>query len=100
VETYVPQVYFSNGTVLVLASVHVGVYMKSAVQITILAKDGKADFTVKRFDLGKLTVPKTLVNNIMTAVEHEVGGRWDDLSVEIKEVAVTEGLLTVTMEKK
>ena len=100
VETYVPQVYFSNGTVLVLAKVHVGVYMKSAVQVTVAAKDGKADFTVKRVDLGRLTVPKTLVNNIMTAVEHEVGGEWDDLPVVIDEVAVKDGLLKVIMVKK
>jgi hypothetical protein len=99
-ETYSPQVYFGNGTVLVLARVHFGVYMGSAVQITVKAKDGRADFTVKRFDLGRLTVPKTFINNIMIAVEHKVAGRWDDLPVTVQNVSVSNGLLTVTMVKK
>jgi hypothetical protein len=47
-----------------------------------------------------LTIPKTLVNNIMTAVEHEVGGRWDELSVTVQQVVVKDGLLTVTIVKK
>ena len=100
VETYCPQVYFGNGTVLVLARVHFGVYMGSAVQITVKVKDGKPDFTVTRLNLGKLTIPKTLVNNIMTAVEHEVGGRWDELSVSVQNVSVNNGVMTVTMVKK
>jgi hypothetical protein len=95
-----PQVYFGNGTVLVLAKVHFGVYMGSAMQIAVKAKDGKPDFTVTRLDLGMLTIPKTLVNNIMTAVEHEVGGRWDELSVTVQQVVVKDGLLTVTIVKK
>jgi hypothetical protein len=95
-----PQVYFGNGTVLVLARVHFGVYMGAAMQIIVKAKDGKPDFTVTQLDLGMLTIPKTLVNNIMTAVEHEVGGRWDELSVTVQNVSVSNGLLTVTMVKK
>ena len=100
VETYSPQVYFGNGTVLVLDRVHFGVYMGSAVQITVKVKDGKPDFTVTRLDFGMLTIPKTLVNNIMTAVEHEVGGRWDELPVTVHQVVVDDGVLTVTMVKK
>jgi hypothetical protein len=97
---YSPQVYFGNGTVLVLAKVHFGVHMGSAMQITVKAKAGKPDFTVTRLDFGMLTIPRTLVNNIMTAVEHEVGGRWDELSVTVQQVVVNDGLLTVTMVKK
>ena len=100
VETYSPQVYFGNGTVLVLARVHFGVYMGSAVQLTVKAKAGKADFTVMRLDFGRLTIPKTLVNNIMTAVERAVGGRWDELPVTVQNVSVNNGVLTVTMVKK
>ena len=100
VETCSPQVYFENGTVLVLARVRFGVHMGSAVQITVKVKDGKPDFTVARLDLGMLTIPKTLINNIMTAVEHEVGGRWDELAVTVQNVSVNNGLLMVTMVKK
>jgi hypothetical protein len=99
-KAFSPQVYFGNGTVLVLARVHFGVYMGAAVQVTVKAKDGRADFTVTRLDLGKLTIPKTLVNNIMTAVEDKVSGRWDELTVTVQNVSVNNGVLTVAMVKK
>jgi len=36
----------------------------------------------------------------MTAFEHELGQRWDELAVTIKEIEIEPGVLTVTMVKK
>jgi nucleotidyltransferase/DNA polymerase involved in DNA repair len=100
IDTDYPQVYFSQGAVCASAKIHVGICIETSVQIEIKAKDGKPDFTVKRLDFGRLILPKTLINNVMTAFEHELGKRWDELAVTIKEIEIEPGVLTVTMVKK
>ncbi len=100
IETYVPQVHFKEGLLLFSARIHIGVRAEMAIQITVEAVDGKADFTIRRLDLGRVTIPRTLVNNVMTAVEHEVVGHWDKQPVVVNKIAVEEGVLKVTMEKK
>jgi len=100
VRTDYPQVYFSQGMICASAQIHLGVCMETAVQIEIKAKDGKADFTIRRLEFGRLALPKTLINNVMTAVEHELGKRWDELAVTIEEIDIQPGVMTVTMVKK
>lgn len=100
IDTENPQVHFSPGTICASARVQLGVGMETAVQVEIGAKDGKADFTIRRLEFGRLAIPKTLINNVMTAVEHELVGRWDELPVTVEEIDVTVGMMTVTMVKK
>jgi hypothetical protein len=100
VDTRHPQVYFSPGMICASANIHMGVYMETAVQIEIAAKDGKADFTIRRLEFGRLALPKSLINNVMTAFEHELGKRWDELAVTVEEIDIQTGVMTVTMVKK
>jgi frataxin-like iron-binding protein CyaY len=100
IDTDHPQVYFSPGVVCASARIHMGVDMETAVQVEIGAKDGKADFTIGRLEFGRLALPKTLINNVMTAVEHELEKSWDELAVTVEEINVRQGVMTVTMVKK
>ena len=100
IDTYYPQVYFSPGMICASAEVNMVVRMETAVQVEIIARDGKADFTVKRLEFGRLALPKTLINNVMTAFEHELEKRWDELAVTVEEIDIQNGVMTVTMVKK
>jgi uncharacterized protein YacL (UPF0231 family) len=100
VETDHPQVYFSQGVVCASAEIHLGICMETSVQIEIKAKEGKPDFTIRRLDFGRLILPKTLINNVMTAFEHEMGKRWDELSVTVEEINIRPGVMIVTVVKK
>jgi hypothetical protein len=100
IQTDHPQVYFSQGMICASAKIHMAICMETAVQIEIKTKDGKPDFTIKRLDFGRLILPKTLIDNVMTAFEHELGKRWDELAVTIEEIDIEPGVLTVTMVKK
>lgn len=95
-----PQVYFGQGTVCASARISLGVEMDTAVQVEIRAKNGKADFTIKRLEFGRLAIPKTLINNVMTAVEHELEKRWDESPVTVEEIDIQQGVMTITMVKK
>ena len=100
IDTENPQVYFGLGAICASARIHMGVYMETAVQVEIGVKDGKADFTIRRLEFGRLALPKTLINNVMTAVEHELEKSWDELAVTVEEIDVQQGVMTVTMVKK
>ena len=100
VETDHPQVYFSPGMICASAKIHLAICMETAVQIEIKAQDGKADFTIRRLEFGRLALPKSLINNVMTAVEHELGKRWDELAVTVEAIDIEPGVMTVTMVKK
>jgi hypothetical protein len=100
VQTDHPQVYFSQGMICASAEIHLAICMETSVQIEIKTKDGKPDFTIKRLDFGRLILPKTLINNVMTAFEHELGKRWDELAVTVEEIDIEPGIMTVTMVKK
>jgi hypothetical protein len=100
IQTDHPQVYFSQGMICASAEIHLAICMETSVQIEIKTKDGKPDFTIKRLDFGRLILPKTLINNVMTAFEHELGKRWDELAVTVEEIDIEPGIMTVTMVKK
>jgi uncharacterized protein YacL (UPF0231 family) len=100
VETDHPQVYFSPGMICASAEIHLAICMETAVQIEIKAQDGKADFTIRRLEFGRLALPKSLINNVMTAFEHELGKRWDELAVTIEEIDIQTSVMMVTMVKK
>lgn len=100
IQTNHPQVYFSPGMICASATIKLAICMETAVQIEIKAQDGKADFTIKRIEFGRLALPKALVNNIVTAVEHELEKRWDELAVTVEEISIQPGVMTVTMVKK
>ena len=100
VDTYDPQVYFSPGVICASSQVDMVVRMETAVQVEVAAKDGKADFTVRRLEFGRLALPKALINNVVTAFEHELDKRWDELAVTIEEIDIDLGVMTVTMVKK
>ena len=95
-----PQVYFGQGTVCASARISLGVEMDTAVQVEIKASNGKADVTIKRLEFDKLAIPKTLINNVMTAVEHELIKRWDASPVTVEEIDIRQGVMTITMVKK
>jgi nucleotidyltransferase/DNA polymerase involved in DNA repair len=100
IDTDHPQVYFSPGMICASAKIHFVLGIETSVQIEIKTKDGKPDFTIKRLDFGRLILPKTLINNVMTAFEHELGKRWDELAVTVEEIDIEPGIMTVTMVKK
>jgi hypothetical protein len=100
VEMERPQIYFSNGTVQALARVNTGIDIWVALQATIGAKDGKPDVKIESLNLGRLPIPKTLVNSVVTALQRATEERWENLHVLLHEVIIGNGEITVTLIKK
>lgn len=95
-----PQIYFCDGIVRVFAQVDVVIDIQLASEAKIDVVDGKPDVTVKSLNLGKIPVPKTLTNTVMTAIEHSLEDRWEGLNVSLIDVTIKQGVMDITLEKE
>jgi hypothetical protein len=100
VEIEHPQIYFSDGIVQALARVDMGIAVWVALQATIGVKDGKPDVKIESLNLGRLPIPKTLVNSVVTALQRATEERWENLPVLLHKVIIGNGEITVTLIKK
>ena len=100
VEMEYIQIHFSDGIVWAFARVDMGIDVQVAIQANIGAEDGKPDITIKRLNLGRIPIPKALINSVMTALEQAMTDRWEDLTVSLQDVTTEHGEITITLVKK
>ena len=94
------QVYFSDGIVQTFARVDMGIDVQVAIEANIEVEDGKPDITIRHLNLGRIPIPKALIDSVMTALERALEERWDDLHLELQEVDIKRGEITITLVKK
>jgi hypothetical protein len=95
-----PQVYFSDGKIRVFAQADLVIDVQVASEVSVDVQDGMPDVTVKNLHLGKIPVPKTLINTVMTALEHGVEERWGSLNVSLTDITIEEGSMIITLMKE
>lgn len=100
VEIEYIQIHFSDGIVRALARVDMGIDVQVAIQANIGVEDGRPDITIKRFNLGRIPIPKALINSLMIALEQAMTDRWEDLPVSLQDVTTEHGEITITLVKK
>lgn len=100
VEMEYIQVYFSDGIVQTFARVDMGIDVQVAIEANIEVEDGKPDITIRHLNLGRIPIPKALIDSVMTALERALEERWDDLHLELQEVDIERGEITITLVKK
>ncbi len=94
------QIYLSDGMVQAFAKVDMVIGVQVALQAKIEVEDGKPDITIEHLHLGRIPIPKTLINTVMTALERGLEEYWDDLPVVFKYITIEHGAMTITMVKK
>jgi uncharacterized protein YpmS len=95
-----PQVYFNEGVVKAYADIDVVIDIQVAFEVTLTVEDGKLDVTCKNLHLGKIPIPKTLVNTVITALERKLEERLEEFTVTLKDITIRDGAMTVTLGKK
>jgi len=100
VEMEHPQIYFSDGLVQIVARVDLRIDVWVAMEATVAVKEGRPDIKIESLHFGRLPIPKTLVNSVMTALERATEERWDELDVALQEVTIEEGEIDVILVKK
>lgn len=99
-EMEYPQIYFSDGLVQALAKVDMRIYVWVALEATLGVKDGRPDVKIESLHLGRLPIPKAFIDSVMTAIERALEERWDDLHLELQEVDIEPGEITIMLVKK
>ena len=95
-----PQVYFSDEKMRVFAQVDLVIDVQVASEASVDVEDGMPDVTVKNLHLGRIPVPKTLINTVMTALERGVEERWGELNVSLTDITIEEGSMIITLMKE
>lgn len=89
------QIHFDEGMVCGFAIVDVGTDVQVALQARIEAEDGKPKITIESLNFGRLPIPNTLVDQVMVAIMRQLGERWESVPVELHDITIKDGKLTV-----
>lgn len=95
VEMNCIQIHFADSTVYGCARVGLVIDMHVAIQATIGVEDGKPDITIESLHLGRLPIPKTLVDNVLTALEREIEDRWEALPIGFEQIRIENGEMII-----
>jgi len=91
-----PQIYFRDEMVQAFAIVKMGI----DVQVAVQAKIGvNGEITIESFNLGRIPIPKALIDSMITAVERALEERWEDLHLLLQEVNIEQGEIMIVLVK-
>ncbi len=99
IEIEDPQVHFRDGVVRAFAIVKMGIDVQVAIQAKIGVNGEKPDITIESLNLGRIPIPKALINSMMTAIERALEERWEDLHLLLQEVTIEQGEIMIVLVK-
>ena len=94
-----PQVYFRDEMVRAFAIVKIGIDVQVAIQAKIGVNGEKPDITIESLNLGRIPIPKALINSMITAIERALEERWEDLHLLLQEVTIEQGEIMIVLVK-
>ena len=99
IEIEDPQVYFRDEMVRAFAIVKMGIDVQVAIQAKIGVNGEKPDITIESLNLGRIPIPKALINSMITAIERALEERWEDLHLLLQEVTIEQGEIMIVLAK-
>ena len=94
-----PQIYFREEMVHAFAVVEIGIDVQVAIQAKIGVNGEKPDITIESLNLGRIPIPKALIDSMFNAVERALEERWENLHLSLYEVTIEEGEIMVVLVK-
>jgi hypothetical protein len=89
------QIYFIDGTAYCFGTVDLVIEMNISLEATIEVKDGKPDIAVKNLHIGRLSMPGTLVDQVMRAVMSHYEERLDNMRIDLEEITIGNGKMII-----
>jgi hypothetical protein len=99
IEIEDPQIYFRDEMVRAFAIVKMGIDVQVAIQAKIGINGEKPDITIESLNLGRIPIPKALINSMITAIERALEERWEDLHLLLQEVTIEQGEIMIVLAK-
>ena len=91
------QIRFIDGRVHAFAKIDVVISLQVSLQAEIEVNDGEVEIKVVRFNVGRVSIPSTLIDQVMRAVMGRVHERLEeDIDIELEQITVENGQMIVT----
>lgn len=91
------QIHFIDGRVHAFAKIDLLMNLQVALQAEIEVNDGKPDIKIVSLDLGRVSVPKTLIGQVMRAVMRMADKRLEEeIDIELEQITIGNGQMIVT----
>ena len=93
------QIRFDDGTIGGCALIGFLIDVQVAIQAKMgVDGEGQPETTVERLNLGRLSIPSTLVDQVMIAIMRQLDERWQSIPIELRDITIADGELTVIGE--
>lgn len=90
------QIRFIDGRVHAFAKIDVVISLQVSLQAEIEVNDGEVEIKVVRFNVGRVSIPSTLIDQVMRAVMGRVHERLEeDIDIELEQITVENGQMIV-----
>lgn len=91
------QIHFIDGQVHAFAKIDVLIRLQVSLQAKIEVNDGEVGIKLVRFNVGRISIPSTLIDQVMRPVMSRVDERLEeDIDIEIEQITVGDGQMIVT----
>lgn len=95
------QIHFIDGRVHTFAKIDLIIRFQVALQAEIEVEDGQVDVKIVRFDVGRISVPSTLIDQVMRAISRIVDERLEeDIDIELEQITIEDGWMIVAGSTK
>jgi len=94
------QVHFGDGIMCGFAIVDLGLNMQVSIQAQVDVSEGKPRAAVDSFYIGRLPIPRTLIGQVMSALMRLMEEKWTDVPMELTDITIEDGELTITAVTK
>ncbi len=91
------QIHFIEGRVHIFAKVDLLITVQMSLQAEVEVSDGEPDIKIVSFHVGRVSIPKTLIDQVMRAVNRMANERLEkEIDIELEQITIGDGLMTVT----
>jgi len=91
------QIQFIDGRVHVFAKIDFLIRVQVSLQAEIEVNDGDVGIKIKSFNAGRISIPSTLIDQVMRAVMRMADERFkEDIDIELEQITVGNGQMIVT----
>ena len=94
------QIHFSDGKAYCFGTVDLVIKMNISLEAKIEVVDGEPDITIEGLHIGRLPIPGTLVDQVMSAVMNHYQERLDNLRVNLEEITIGNGEMIIRGRSK
>ncbi len=95
-----PQIYFHDGMIQAFVKMDVLIDIEVAFEVQMLVEGGKLNSIPQKLYLGKIPIPRSVVDTVVTALEREFEKQGEEMTIDLYDIDIDTGFMIVTLVKR